>query len=63
MPFNISSFKSNLEKYGYLQNNKFEVYVRPPNVLVDKNILDLKNQQNKVKLIIILNEFNIYKYI
>lgn len=54
MPFNISTFKSNLDRYGYLQNNKFEVYVRPPNVLINKNILNLRNQQNVFDIVRLL---------
>lgn len=30
MPFNINRFKYNLEAYGHLRNNMFEVYVQPP---------------------------------
>lgn len=30
MPFNIENFKSNLDEYGYLQNNKYELWVNPP---------------------------------
>jgi hypothetical protein len=33
MPFNISNFKSNLEDYGYLKNNHFQVSLRPPTVI------------------------------
>ena len=38
MPFNISSFKSNIENYGVLQNNKFEIYIRPPDILLNSLI-------------------------
>jgi len=30
MPFNIDSFKSNISKDGYLNNNKYEVIIVPP---------------------------------
>jgi hypothetical protein len=34
MPFNIDSFKSNLDSYGYLKNNIFEVGVQTPNFML-----------------------------
>jgi hypothetical protein len=46
MPFNISSFKSNIENYGVLQNNKFEIYIRPPDILLNSLINDGKSQIN-----------------
>jgi hypothetical protein len=33
MPFNINDFKANIEDYGYLKTNLFEVYMQPPNIL------------------------------
>jgi hypothetical protein len=30
MPFNIDSFKANIDEYGYLQNNKYEARVYTP---------------------------------
>ena len=33
MPFNINDFKANIEDYGYLKTNQFEVYIQPPNIL------------------------------
>lgn len=32
MPFNISTFKSEIANYGYLQTNKYQIYVTPPPV-------------------------------
>jgi len=46
MPFNISNFKSNIENYGVLQNNKFEIYIRPPNILLNSTLNDGNNQIN-----------------
>jgi hypothetical protein len=37
MPFNIDTFKSNLEDYGYLQNNKYEARIFAPNFLSGAN--------------------------
>lgn len=33
MPFNINSFKANIEDNGYLKTNQFEVIVTPPPIL------------------------------
>jgi len=44
MPFNISNFKSNIESYGILQSNKFEMYIRPPNILFNTSINDGNNE-------------------
>jgi hypothetical protein len=41
MPFNINSFKANIEDYGYLKTNQFEVYVTPPPILFNGSINNL----------------------
>lgn len=33
MPFNINDFKANIEDYGYLKTNHFEVYIQPPPIM------------------------------
>lgn len=33
MPFNIQGFKENLNSYGYLDNNSFDVIIKTPNIL------------------------------
>jgi len=33
MPFNISTFKTEIANYGYLQTNKYQIYVTPPPIL------------------------------
>lgn len=33
MPFNIQAFKENLNTYGYLDNNSFDVIIKTPNIL------------------------------
>ena len=38
MPFNINSFKANIEDFGYLKNNQFEVLVTPPPILFGRNM-------------------------
>ena len=36
MPFNIQGFKENLNSYGYLDNNSFDVIVKTPKILQNK---------------------------
>jgi hypothetical protein len=36
MPFNIQGFKENLNSYGYLDNNSFDVIIKTPNILQNK---------------------------
>lgn len=38
MSFNINRLKQNINDYGYLKNNKFEVFVQAPNFLQNKRI-------------------------
>ena len=33
MPFNINNFKTNLEDYGYLKTNSFQVFIQPPAIM------------------------------
>jgi len=33
MPFNISTFKTEIANYGYLQTNKYQIYITPPKIL------------------------------
>jgi hypothetical protein len=40
MPFNIEKFRTNIAKFGYLDNNSFNVYVQTPSIL-------LNNVQNR----------------
>jgi hypothetical protein len=40
MPFNIEKFRTNIAKFGYLDNNSFNVYVQTPPIL-------LNNVQNR----------------
>jgi hypothetical protein len=41
MPFNINSFKTNVSDFGVLPTNKFELYVSPPNLLINNEINNL----------------------
>jgi hypothetical protein len=41
MPFNINSFKTNIEGYGYLKNNHFEVLISPPRILLNGSVNNL----------------------
>jgi hypothetical protein len=38
MPFNINEFKANIEDFGYLKTNQFEVLVTPPPILFGDNL-------------------------
>jgi hypothetical protein len=38
MPFNIENFRAHFYDKGYLQNNKFELYVERPNILRSSSI-------------------------
>lgn len=38
MPFNINSFKAEIENNGYLKNNQFEVIIAQPNVMKNSNL-------------------------
>lgn len=44
MSFNISSFKENINVYGYLTSNKFEVYLRPPEILLNDTIRNFNDE-------------------
>ncbi|CAB4162752.1 hypothetical protein UFOVP787_106 [uncultured Caudovirales phage] len=41
MPFNINSFKSNIQDYGVLKNNKFELLVTPPQIMLGNTLNNL----------------------
>ena len=36
MPFNIQAFKENVNSYGYLDNNSFDVIIKTPTILQNK---------------------------
>jgi len=46
MPFNINSFKANIESFGYMPINKFEVIIRPPDTLLGGTISGLDSHVN-----------------
>lgn len=46
MPFNINSFKTNISDFGVLPTNKFELYVNPPNALINNNINNMDKEVN-----------------
>jgi hypothetical protein len=41
MPFNIERFKNNIEQYGYVKNNHFQIAIRPPNVINNNVAVDM----------------------
>lgn len=46
MPFNIKTFKANINDFGYVKNNKFEVFVQAPKFLQGKKIKIDKQEVN-----------------
>jgi hypothetical protein len=56
MSFNINNFKSNIQNYGYLPSNKFEVFLRPPNLLFN-NALNNQGTETQVSDVIKLIKF------
>lgn len=46
MPFNIKTFKANINDFGYVKNNKFEVFVQAPRFLQGKSIQIGRQQVN-----------------
>lgn len=47
MAFNIQNFKENLNSYGYIKNNKFEVFVQAPKFMIGKS-LRVNNRETSV---------------
>lgn len=50
MSFNINNFKSNIDSFGYIKNNKFEVFIQPPRFLRNKT-LNINNRRSSVRKI------------
>lgn len=46
MPFNIKTFKANINDFGYVKNNKFEVFVQAPRFLQGRTIKIDKEEVN-----------------
>lgn len=59
MPFNIDSFKSNLESYGYLKRNSFEVGVQTPNFMAGGSVISNNNSQTNLETIKRMLKFRI----
>ena len=60
--FNISTFQNNIARYGYLNEDKFDVYITPPPFMKD-NMLFLKNLTNTIDYNNITNtlRFRVFK--
>jgi hypothetical protein len=58
MPFNIENFKTNLNSYGYLKKNTFEVGVQTPNFMLG-NILNNNGKENSINNINNILKFRI----
>lgn len=58
MPFNINSFKTNINSFGYLPSNKFEVYLRPPDILLN-NAINIAGTDTEVADIVELLKFRV----
>lgn len=58
MPFNINDFKANIEDYGYLRANQFEVFIQPPPIMFG-NMLNNNGSLSELKEITDLQTFRI----
>lgn len=58
MPFNVNSFKQNLDSFGYIKNNKFEVFVQAPKFLQNK-YMKINDRETSIKDINNLLRFRI----
>jgi hypothetical protein len=47
MAFNIQNFKENLNSYGYIKNNKFEVFIQAPRFMANKT-LRVNNRETNI---------------
>lgn len=47
MAFNIQNFKENINSYGYIKTNKFEVFVQAPKFMVNKT-LRVNNRETNI---------------
>lgn len=54
MPFNIDSFKSNIDKFGVIQNNKYEVYVTPPPILTNNTAYSINTERDMQQIMELL---------
>jgi hypothetical protein len=50
MPFNLKTLKSNIADFGYLKQNKFEVFVKPPKIL-ENTILNSNGREIPVNVL------------
>ena len=58
MPFNVNNFKQNLDFFGYIKNNKFEVFVQSPKFLRNK-YMKINDRETSIKDINNLLRFRI----
>lgn len=58
MPFNVNNFKQNLNFFGYIKNNKFEVFVQAPKFLQNK-YMKINERETSIKDINNLLRFRI----
>lgn len=58
MPFNVNNFKQNLDFFGYIKNNKFEVFVQAPKFLQNK-YMKINERETSIKDINNLLRFRI----
>jgi hypothetical protein len=66
MPFNIDTFKSEIEQNGYMKNNHFRIALRPPRIFNDvaaANALSFRAESIKIPGVQILSADNITSYI
>ena len=58
MAFNINQFKANIQDFGYLKTNQYEVYIQPPKVLFG-NALNQNGNATAVKNVTDMQVFRI----
>lgn len=58
MSFNVNNFKQNLDSFGYIKNNKFEVFVQAPKFLQNK-YMKINDRETNIKDINNLLRFRI----
>lgn len=58
MPFNVNNFKQNLDSFGYIKNNKFEVFVQAPKFFQNK-YMRINDRETSIKDINNLLRFRI----
>lgn len=59
MAFNINNFKTNIQNYGYLPSNKFELFLSPPSMLRGSNLNNPSGKESTIETIMRNHAFRI----